>query len=79
MGILESFTILHSPPQGFLSPLALAFIKRGDGKRVMACNPNYRSPKKLKIGKEVFIRPQEGLYVFERLTFWKRLKHWLKR
>jgi len=79
MGILESFTILHSPPQGFLSPLALAFIKRGDGKRVIACNPNYRSPKKLKIGKEVFLRPQEGLYVFEKLTFWKRLKHWLKR
>ncbi|MGB9627449.1 MAG: thiolase C-terminal domain-containing protein [Thermodesulfobacteriota bacterium] len=78
MGILESFTILHSPPQGFLSPLALAFVKRRDGERVMACNPNYRSPRKLKIGKEVFLRIQEGLYVFERLTFWKRLKSWLK-
>ncbi len=78
-GILETFTILHSPPQGFLSPLALAFVKKKDGERVMACNPHYRSPKKLKIGKEVFLRPQEGLYVFERFTFWKRLRRWFKR
>lgn len=79
IGILETFTILHTPPEGFLSPLALAFVKRRDGERVMACNPHYQSPKKLSIGKEVFLRVQEGLYVFEKLTFWKRLKHWLKR
>ncbi len=79
IGTLETFTILHSPPQGFLSPLALAFVKRKDGEMVMACNPDYRSPKKLRIGEEVFLRVREGLYVFEKLTLWKRLKHWFRR
>jgi hypothetical protein len=45
---------------------------------VMACNPDYRSPKELKMGQKVRLRLREGLYVFEKLSFWNRLKYWIK-
>jgi hypothetical protein len=45
---------------------------------VLACNPDYRSPKELKMGKKVYLKTREGLYVFEKFTFWNRLKHWFK-
>ena len=45
----------------------------------MACNPDYRSPNELKMGKKVYLKMREGLYVFEKLTFWNRLKHWLRK
>jgi acetyl-CoA acetyltransferase len=77
-GRLETFTILYATPEGFRSPLALGFVKTKSGDRVMACNPDYRSPKALKIGKKVYLKMREGLYVFEKLTFWNRLKRWIK-
>jgi acetyl-CoA C-acetyltransferase len=79
VGLLETFTILYATPEGFRSPLTLGFVKTKVGERVMACNLDYRSPKKLKMGRKVHLKPREGLYVFERLTFWNRLKHWIKR
>jgi hypothetical protein len=45
----------------------------------MACNPDYRSPKELKIGRRVHLRTREGLYVFEKMSLWSRLKHRFKR
>jgi hypothetical protein len=44
----------------------------------MACNPDYRSPKELKMGEKVYLKTREGLYVFEKLTLWNRLKYWFK-
>lgn len=78
IGTLETFTTLYSTPEGFRSPLTLGFVKTGEGEMVMACNPDYRSPKGLKIGRKVYLKPREGLYVFEKLNLWKRLKHWIK-
>lgn len=78
IGTLETFTTLYSPPEGFLSPLTLGFVQTNWGERVMACNPDYRSPKRLKIGKQVNLRLREGLYVFEKQPPWTRLKHWIK-
>jgi acetyl-CoA C-acetyltransferase len=78
VGILETFTTLYVVPEGFRSPLTLGFVKTEEGEVVMACNPDYRSPKELKMGKKVYLRTQEGLYVFEKLTLWNRLKHWIK-
>jgi acetyl-CoA acetyltransferase len=78
VGILETFTTLYAVPEGFRSPLTLAFVKTKEGEMVMACNPDYRSPKELKIGKKVYLKPREGIYVFEKLTLWNRLKHWIK-
>jgi len=79
IGILETFTTLYATPEGFRSPLTLGFVKTKTGERVMACNPDFRSPKELKIGKSVYLKTREGLYVFEKLTLWRRLKHWIKR
>jgi acetyl-CoA acetyltransferase len=79
IGILETFTTLYIPPEGFRSPLTLAFVKTEGGERVMACNPDYRSPEELKMGKKVFLKTREGLYVFEKFTLWNRLKRRIKR
>jgi acetyl-CoA acetyltransferase len=78
VGLLETFTTLYATPEGFRSPLTLGFVKTRGGERVMACNPDYRSPKKLKMGKKVYLKTKEGLYVFERFTLWNRLKRWIK-
>lgn len=74
IGILETFTILHATPEGFRSPLALGFVKTEVGERILACNPDYRSPKDLKIGGKVNLIPKEGLYVFEKATLMGRVK-----
>jgi acetyl-CoA acetyltransferase len=79
IGLLETFTILYAPPEGFRSPLALGFVRTKAGERVMACNLDYRSPEKLKMGRKVHLKPREGLYLFENLSFWNRLKHWIRR
>ena len=78
VGVLETFTTLYATPEGFLSPLTLGFVKTEAGEMVMACNPDYRSPNELKMGKKVYLRTREGLYVFEKFTFWNRLKHRIK-
>lgn len=77
VGLLETFTVLHSPPEGFRSPLTLGFVKLRNGERVMACNPAYRSAQELRIGKKVRVFTREGLYVFEKRGLWSRLKQWL--
>jgi acetyl-CoA acetyltransferase len=78
VGILETFTTLYTTPEGFLSPLTLGFVRTKRGEMVMACNPDYRSPKELKMGQKVRLRIREGLYVFEKLGLWNRLKYWIK-
>ncbi len=78
IGILETFTTLYSTPEGFLSPLTLGFVKTKGGEIVMACNPDYQSPKELKMGKNVYLRMREGLFVFEKFNLWSRIKRWFK-
>jgi hypothetical protein len=79
VGTLETFTTLYAVPEGFRSPLTLGLVKTEAGEVVMACNPDYRSPDQLKMGKKVSLQTREGLYVFEKLTFWNRLKDWLEK
>jgi len=79
VGTLEAFTTLYAVPEGFRSPLTLGLVKTNEGAVVMACNPDYRSPNELKIGKRVSLKTREGLYVFEKTTLWTRLKDWLKK
>jgi acetyl-CoA acetyltransferase len=79
VGTLETFTTLYAVPEGFRSPITLGLVKTESGEVVMACNPDYRSPEALKMGQEVSLKTQEGLYVFEKLTFWNRLKHRIKK
>jgi len=77
-GILETFTTLYATPEGFRSPLTLGYVKTENGEMVMACNPDYRSPKELKMGRRVFLTTREGLYVFEKFTLSNLLKRWFK-
>jgi hypothetical protein len=46
---------------------------------VMACNPDYRDPRELKIGQRVHLSMREGLYLFEERSMWKQLKSWWKK
>ena len=78
MGALETFTLLYATPEGFRSPLTFGFVRTETGERVLACNPDYRSPKKLKMGENVIFNTREGLFVFEKRTLWKRLKRSFK-
>jgi hypothetical protein len=63
VGTLETFTTLYSTPEGFRSPLSLAYVRTEAGEVVMACNPDYRSPEELKMGRKVYFKTREGFYV----------------
>jgi acetyl-CoA C-acetyltransferase len=60
-GVIETFTIVHVTPDGFLPPLALALIRTTDGRLIMAQGENDSA---LKIGREVYLRRIDGLYLF---------------
>jgi acetyl-CoA C-acetyltransferase len=78
-GLLETFTVLYATPQGFRSPLTLGLVRAKGGEKVMACNPDYRSPRDLRTGQKVLLSMREGLYVFEKRRWWERLKDWCKK
>jgi acetyl-CoA C-acetyltransferase len=60
-GVIETFTIVHITPDGFLAPLALALIRARDGTLLMAQGED---DTQLKIGQEVYVRGIDGLYLF---------------
>lgn len=60
-GVIETFTIVHVTPDGFLAPLALALIRTADGTLLMAQGEDDTH---LKIGQEVYVRRMEGVYLF---------------
>jgi hypothetical protein len=60
-GTIETFTIVHVTPDGFLPPLALALIRARDGTLLMAQGEDNTQ---LKIGREVFVRQLDGMFLF---------------
>jgi acetyl-CoA acetyltransferase len=60
-GTIETFTIVHVTPDGFLPPLALALIRARDGTLLMAQGED---DTQLKIGREVFVRCLDGVFLF---------------
>ena len=60
-GKIETFTILHVTPDGFLPPLALALVRDRQGALIMAQGEDITH---LKIGREVFLRQVAGTYYF---------------
>lgn len=52
-GEIETFTIVHVTPDGFLPPLALALIRQRNGSLIMAQGEDISH---LKIGREVYLR-----------------------
>jgi hypothetical protein len=61
-GVIETFTIVHVTPDGFLPPLALALVRTTDGRLIMA--QGEENDPALKIGREVYLRRIDGLYLF---------------
>ena len=60
-GTIETFTIVHVTPDGFLPPLALALIRAHDGTLLFAQGED---DTQLKIGREVFVRRMDGIFLF---------------
>jgi hypothetical protein len=60
-GVIETFSIVHVTPDGFLAPLALALIRLQDGTLLMAQGEDETQ---LKIGQEVYIRRIDGVHLF---------------
>ena len=60
-GVIETYTILHTTPDGFLAPLALALIRDSKGSLVMAQGEDISH---LKIGSEVYLRQAAGIFYF---------------
>ncbi len=62
-GILDAYTILNVPPEGFPSPLVLGLVSVPSGHRVLARALN---PITFKVGERVFVSKEEDTFYFVR-------------
>jgi hypothetical protein len=76
IGEVVSFTTLHSPPEGFRSPLNLALVELEGGARFFCHGAQTRG---LKVGSSVAIEAIDDVYYFSHLgaldrarLFWRR-------
>ena len=76
VGEVVSFTTLHSPPEGFKSPLHLALVELEGGARFFCHGSQTRG---LKVGATVAIEAIDDVYYFSHLgaldrarLFWRR-------
>jgi len=75
-GTIETFTIVYVTPEGFPSPLPIAFIKDTNGNYIIARG---QSVKHLKIGKVVYIKKKGEAYQFVPKSFLRKLRVISKR
>ena len=75
-GEIVSFTTLHSPPEGFRSPLHIAIVELEKGARFLCHGAGTRG---VKIGSLVAIEAVDNIYYFSHLgaldrarLFWRR-------
>ncbi len=76
IGEILSFTTLHSPPEGFKSPLHIALVELEEGARFVCHGEETRG---LRIGSHVAIEAIDHVYYFSHLgaldrarLFWRR-------
>lgn len=76
VGEVISFTTLHSPPEGFRSPLHIAIVELDGGARFVCHGAETRG---IKIGSRVAIEAIDNVYYFAQLgvvdrarLFWRR-------
>ena len=76
LGEVISFTTLHSPPEGFRSPLNIALVELDGGARFVCHGAETRG---LKVGSAVAIEAIDEVYYFSHLgaldrarLFWRR-------
>jgi hypothetical protein len=79
VGDVVTFTTLHSPPEGFRSPLHLAIVELEGGARFVCHGAETRG---LRIGSHVAIEAIDDIYYFSYLgtlerakLFWRRAGH----
>lgn len=75
-GILESFTLLHMPPEGFPAPLLLGFVRTFEGPRLLARASQlgtYRMHEKVRIVKD------GNSWVFMKMDLISRLRYYVRR
>ena len=75
-GRIETFTILYVTPDGFLPPLALALIRDRQGSLFMAQGEDTTH---LKIGREVYLRKVEDIYLFTVKSHLRKVREALKK
>lgn len=75
-GDVLSFTTLHSPPEGFRSPLHIALVALPDGARLF-CHGT--EPGELRVGRRVAVESVDQVFYFSHLgladrarVFWRR-------
>ena len=76
VGEVVSFTTLHSPPEGFRSPLHIAIVELDGGARFVCHGSEVKG---LKVGADVAIEAIDNIYYFSNLgtldrarLFWRR-------
>ncbi len=76
VGEVVTFTTLHSPPEGFRSPLHIALVELDEGARFVCHGSETRG---LKVGATVAIEAIDNVYYFSHLgtldrarMFWRR-------
>ena len=62
-GILDAYTVLNVPPEGFPSPLVLGLVSVPSGHRILARALN---PVQFKVGERVFVSKEEDTFYFVR-------------
>ena len=70
-GILESYTVLHTPPEGFPSPLVLGLLRDPSGKRVFARGIGQDG---LKINRHVYLKRMGEITYFTHRSAWHKAK-----
>ena len=75
-GEIETFTILYVTPDGFLPPVALALIRDRNGRLLMAQGEDNVQ---LKIGREVYLRRMDDVYLFTVKSQLQKVQESLKR
>ncbi len=75
-GEVVSFTTLHSPPEGFRSPLHIALVALDDGARLFCHGAGTRG---VRVGSRVAVEAVDAVYYFSHLglverarLFWRR-------
>ncbi len=75
-GLIETFTILHVTPDGFLPPLALALVRDKLGRLLMARGEDISH---LKIGREVYLQQGVDGYYFTVKSHLRKVRDSLKK
>ncbi len=73
-GTLETFTVLHVPPEGFHSPLILGFVQIEGGRRLLA---RAMFPEKHHIGERVKVEREGNIYLFRKAGLMEKFKYYL--